>query len=190
MQLHDIIIFFQQQLPFSSRPPIVYYTVRHNVATDADGGISQMTTNMTNITIDGAQPGHVYYIEVTAVNILGPGQPKATCESIIIALLIDNSFYSKKCLILHCSCPYRSTHCDNCYHIRPRYNDVFYLTKAQNMTASLWFLHVLCSDSGLLAAVVVSWVLLLSLCTANAVYIAHRYYTLKRGTYNAISMTV
>ena len=61
----------------------MYYTVRHNVSTDTDGGISQVNTEMTNITIDGAQPGHVYYIEVTAVNILGPGPPRsttATCD--------------------------------------------------------------------------------------------------------------
>ena len=66
-------------LPSSSRPPVMYYTVQHNVSTDTDDGISQVNTTMTNITIDGAQPGHVYYIEVTAVNILGPGPPTSTC---------------------------------------------------------------------------------------------------------------
>ena len=60
----------------------MYYTVQHNVSTDTDDGISQVNTTMTNITIDGAQPGHVYYIEVTAVNILGPGPPRSTCEII------------------------------------------------------------------------------------------------------------
>ena len=58
----------------------MYYTVQHNVTTDADGGISLVNIELTNIAIDGAQPGHVYYIEVTAVNILGPGPPEATCE--------------------------------------------------------------------------------------------------------------
>ena len=60
----------------------MYYTVQHNVSTDTDDGISQVNTTMTNITIDGAQPGHVYYIEVTAVNILGPGPPRSTCKTI------------------------------------------------------------------------------------------------------------
>ena len=62
----------------------MYYTVQHNVTTDADSGISQVTTTMTNITIDGAQPGHVYYIEVTAVNILGPGPPRSTSKAILL----------------------------------------------------------------------------------------------------------
>ena len=56
----------------------MHYTVQHNVS--ADGSFIEVTTRLTNITIDGAQPGHVYYIEVTAVNILGPGPPKTTCE--------------------------------------------------------------------------------------------------------------
>ena len=56
----------------------MYYTVQHNVTTDS--GFVQTTTELTNIIIDGAQPGHVYYIEVTAVNILGPGPPRTTCE--------------------------------------------------------------------------------------------------------------
>ena len=76
-----------QQPPSSSRPPVMYYTVRHNVTTDA--GNSQMNTNMKNITIDGgSQPGHVYYIEVTAVNILGPGPPRITSKAIILCSLI------------------------------------------------------------------------------------------------------
>ena len=61
----------------------MHYTVRHNVSTDNDdGSTTQLTLSneVTNITIDGAQPGHVYYIEVTAVNILGPGPPTSTCE--------------------------------------------------------------------------------------------------------------
>ena len=56
----------------------MYYTVQHNVTTD--GSLIQATVILTNITIDGAQPGHVYYIEVTAVNILGPGPPRIACE--------------------------------------------------------------------------------------------------------------
>ena len=75
-----LITFPVQQPPSSSRPPVMYYTVQHNVSTDTDDGISQVNTTMTNITIDGAQPGHVYYIEVTAVNILGPGPPTSTCK--------------------------------------------------------------------------------------------------------------
>ena len=66
----------------------MYYTVQHNVTTDVDGGISLVKTTMTNITIDGAQPGHVYYIEVTAVNILGPGPPRTTSKAIICSLII------------------------------------------------------------------------------------------------------
>ena len=58
----------------------MHYTVQHNVTTDADSGNSLETTKMTNITIDGAQPGHVYCIEVTAVNILGPGPPRTTSK--------------------------------------------------------------------------------------------------------------
>ena len=63
----------------------MYYTVEHNVSTDTDDGVSQVNTTMTNITIDGAKPGHVYYIEVTAVNILGPGPPRSTCMHVIIS---------------------------------------------------------------------------------------------------------
>ena len=83
------LVFFIHTLsiqypPSSSRPPVMHYTVQHNVTTDTDDGISQVNTTMTNITIDGAQPGHVYYIEVTAVNILGPGPPTSTCMHVII----------------------------------------------------------------------------------------------------------
>ena len=57
----------------------MHYTVQHNIS--ADGSFIEVTNNsLTNITIDGAQPGHVYYIEVTAVNILGPGPPRTICE--------------------------------------------------------------------------------------------------------------
>ena len=78
----SLLLFFPQQPPSYSRPPVMYYTVQHNVTTDADGGITLVNTELTNITIDGAQPGHVYYIEVTAVNILGPGPPRTTCMSV------------------------------------------------------------------------------------------------------------
>ena len=74
----------------------MYYTVQHNVTTDVDSVISQVTTELT---IDGAQPGHVYYIEVTAVNILGPGPPRTTCE----VDCIKSSEY-KTTLIYHCRC--------------------------------------------------------------------------------------
>ena len=73
-----LFAFFPQHPPSSSRPPVMYYTVRHNVT--ANDSFVQAAAILTNITIDGAQPGHVYYIEVTAVNILGPGSPEATCE--------------------------------------------------------------------------------------------------------------
>ena len=54
----------------------MYYTVRHNLTTD--DSFVEATTRLTNITIDG-----VYYIEVTAVNILGPGPPRTTCHAVI-----------------------------------------------------------------------------------------------------------
>ena len=81
--LHSLcssLLFFPQQPSSSSRPPVMYYTVRHNVTTD--GSFVEVTTILTNIRIDGAQPGHMYYIEVTAVNILGPGPTRSTCKSV------------------------------------------------------------------------------------------------------------
>ena len=63
---------FPKQPPPSSRPPVVYYLVLHNVTTN--GIAKNESTKMTNITIHGALPGHVYYIQVTPVNVLGSGQ--------------------------------------------------------------------------------------------------------------------
>ena len=65
---------FPQQPPSSSRPPVVYYTVQHNIT--SRGSFIQATTKLTNMTISGAQSGRVYFIEVKAVNVLGPGPPK------------------------------------------------------------------------------------------------------------------
>ena len=62
----------------------MHYIVRHNVTTD-----NSFTTEMTSIIVHGVQPGHVYYIEVTAVNILGPGPPRSKCKVGCVILIID-----------------------------------------------------------------------------------------------------
>ena len=52
---------FPIQNPLSSRPPVTHYNVTHNVSVINN----QLNTSYTNITIHGALPGHVYYIQVT-----------------------------------------------------------------------------------------------------------------------------
>ena len=49
------------------------YIVQHNI-TDNGSSLLEELTEWTNITIHGALPGHVYYIQVTPVNVLGSGQ--------------------------------------------------------------------------------------------------------------------
>ena len=63
-----------------ARPPVVSYIVQHNI-TDNSSGLLEELTEWTNITIHGALPGHVYYIQVTPINILGPGAARTTRES-------------------------------------------------------------------------------------------------------------
>ena len=70
------MVLFPIQHPLSSRPPVTHYNVTHNVS-DIN---NQLYISYTNITIHGALPGHVYYIQVTPVNVLGPGAARATCE--------------------------------------------------------------------------------------------------------------
>ena len=69
------------QQPVSSRPPVEYYIIRHN--TTGDGSVSEVISHWTNITIHGAQPGHVYFIQVTPVNVLGTGPPVTISEILI-----------------------------------------------------------------------------------------------------------
>ena len=85
-----LFAFFPQQPSSSSRPPVMHYAVRHNVT--ANDSFVQVAAILTNITIDGAQPGHVYYIEVTAVNILGPGPPTTTCEIDCTCIIVILTF--------------------------------------------------------------------------------------------------
>ena len=76
----------------------MYYTVRHNITTDGniiktDGNrFVEATIRLTNITIDG-----VYYIEVTAVNILGDQDHQEQHVSHYSCMLIQirYSFYSR-----------------------------------------------------------------------------------------------
>ena len=70
------MVIFPIQNPLSSRPPVTHYTVTHNVSDISN----QLNTSYTNITIQGALPCHVYYIQVTPVNVLGPGAARTTCE--------------------------------------------------------------------------------------------------------------
>ena len=49
-------------------PPVLYYNITHN-ATDN----KQLLMQFTNITLNGLGTDLVYYIQVTAINTLGPG---------------------------------------------------------------------------------------------------------------------
>ena len=71
-----LIHIYPMQNPLSSLPPVTHYNVTHNVS-DMN---NQLYTHYTNITIHGALPGHVYYIQVTPVNVLSPGAVRTTCE--------------------------------------------------------------------------------------------------------------
>ena len=70
------VVIFPMQNPVSSRPPVTHYDVSHNVSVISN----QLNTSYTNITIHRALPCHVYHIQVTPVNVLGPGAARATCE--------------------------------------------------------------------------------------------------------------
>ena len=74
-----LIHIYPMQNPLPSRPPVTHYNVTHNVSE-----MNQLYTHYTNITIHGALPGHVYYIQVTPVNVLGPGTVRTTCEYICV----------------------------------------------------------------------------------------------------------
>ena len=70
------MVIFPIQNPLSSRPPVTHYNVTYNVSDISN----QLNTSYANITIHGALPDHVYYIQVTSVNVLGPGAARTTCE--------------------------------------------------------------------------------------------------------------
>ena len=68
-----------------ARPPVVSYIVRHNITDNGSGTLEEeLDAERTNIFIHGALPGHVYYIQVTPVNVLGPGIARATCELTLV----------------------------------------------------------------------------------------------------------
>ena len=69
-----VILLFPIQNPLSSRPPVTHYNITHNVSDISN----QLYISYTNITIHGALPGHVYYIQVTPVNVLGAGAARTT----------------------------------------------------------------------------------------------------------------
>ena len=71
-----ILLKLRIQQPASSHPPVERYVIRHN--TTANGSVSEVISHWTNITLHGAPPGHVYFIQVTPVNVLGPGPPTTT----------------------------------------------------------------------------------------------------------------
>ena len=62
-----------------AHPLVVSYIIQHNITDDGSSTLEELT-EWTNITIHGALPGHVYYIQVTPVNVLGPGAARTTRE--------------------------------------------------------------------------------------------------------------
>ena len=55
---------------------MLYYNVTHNAT-----GNKQLLTQFTNVTLNGLGTDLVYYIQVTAINTLGPSVPTTACES-------------------------------------------------------------------------------------------------------------
>ena len=57
---------FSLQLVQESCFPTVQYLITHNVSSDQ----SPITTNRTNVTLYGVQPGETYTVEITPFNVL------------------------------------------------------------------------------------------------------------------------
>ena len=51
--------------------PVLYYTVSHNVI--ESGNVTFINTTNHTILLHGVMSGHVYYVAVQAVNIIGSG---------------------------------------------------------------------------------------------------------------------
>ena len=52
--------------------PLVHYQITHNVSSDQ----SPITTNRTNVTLYGVQPGETYTVEITPYVQLRKGEPR------------------------------------------------------------------------------------------------------------------
>ena len=76
------------------RPPIVRYTVTHNLTVSGATVFITVTSPVADIPLNGVPPGH-YYVSVTvaAVNVVGQGQRSQesfTGYLIIIVLLLSS----------------------------------------------------------------------------------------------------
>ena len=76
--MHEIFCISHIQQPSSSRPPVLYYVVTHNV-TDTESSFPQRITHDTNITIHRVHLDNLYLIQVTPFNALGRGDSGYCC---------------------------------------------------------------------------------------------------------------
>ena len=71
MILMVLVLIFLHQAPSLTHPPVLYYTVTHNVS---DNG-SELAFNTTNKAIlNGASYGEAYFISICGVNLIGKGK--------------------------------------------------------------------------------------------------------------------
>ena len=67
------IHFLYLQPPQSpTHPPVLYYTVTHNISDNGSELAFNTTTNKT--ILNGASYGEIYYISVFAINAIGKGK--------------------------------------------------------------------------------------------------------------------
>lgn len=59
----------QPPVSSSDRPPVMHYSVHHNVT----GTESVMTTTERSITLLGGAGWHAYFVKISAVNVIGEG---------------------------------------------------------------------------------------------------------------------
>ena len=70
-------------------PLVMIYLITHNITLN----LSPITTNRTNVTLYGVQPGETYTVEITPYVLFREGEP-------------ETFTFSKDVIAIHCACKY------------------------------------------------------------------------------------